>query len=395
MRLLATAILISTAAVLGFAATAGAAPVNDEFAAAVPIADAEGTHAGTTVGATKEPGEPDHAGNPGGHSIWYAWTAPETGTFVFYTANSAFDTLLAVYAGADVGALTEVASNDDVVGVDTTRSRVAFVATKGTTYAVAVDGFGGKSGRSELGWRPGLANDLFAQRAAIAGAAGSVAGTNVGATMEDIEPSPSLLGSSVWYEWTAPRTGKVKLSTFRPGFNTGAEFDTVVAVYTGSSLDTLSMIASNDDDPFFPCCASSFVPFDTVAGTVYSIAVGGWSGHQGKFALSWSPLVLGTPGDDVLVGTPSAEEIRGLGGNDIIKGLEGADVLVGGAGRDQLRGGPGNDVLLDRKGSDFLGGGPGNDVLDARDWVSNDRADGGPGRDRCRLDSRDARRRCP
>ena len=32
--------------------------------------------AGTNVEATKQPGEPDHAGNVGGSSIWYEWSAP-------------------------------------------------------------------------------------------------------------------------------------------------------------------------------------------------------------------------------------------------------------------------------------------------------------------------------
>ena len=29
--------------------------------------------------AHKEPGEPDHAGNPGGRSVWWQWTAPASG----------------------------------------------------------------------------------------------------------------------------------------------------------------------------------------------------------------------------------------------------------------------------------------------------------------------------
>jgi hypothetical protein len=203
MRLFAAVILSSTAAVLGSAATAGAAPANDDFAAAIPITDAVGAHAGTTLGATKEAGEPNHAGNAGGRSIWYTWTAPETGTFVFQTFGSSFDTLLAVYTGTDVGALTEVASSDDDVGLESTRSRVAFVATDGTFYAVAVDGFGGKAGRARLAWQPGPANDLFAHPTSISNSVGSVVGTNVGATLEDFEPTPSDSGATIWFEWTA------------------------------------------------------------------------------------------------------------------------------------------------------------------------------------------------
>lgn len=41
-------------------------PVNDNFSAATTISGAQGTISGSNIRATKEPGEPNHAGNPGG-----------------------------------------------------------------------------------------------------------------------------------------------------------------------------------------------------------------------------------------------------------------------------------------------------------------------------------------
>ena len=219
---------------------------------------------------------------------------------MFDTLPSAFDTLLAVYTGSDVSALVEVASNDDAVlniWDQTTRSLVAFVATEGTTYLIAVDGFNAKHGRTILRWRNGVANDFFEVSQALTGVGGKVDGQNVWATMQPDEPSPSDSLASVWYEWTAPATQLVKFSTL------GAHFDSVLAVYSGTSVDGLTEIASNDDDPLYSCCASSFVGFEAVAGTSYRVAVGGWSGLQGSFTLSWSPLILGTAGSDLLVGT--------------------------------------------------------------------------------------------
>ena len=55
-------------------------PANDNFANAQVISGASGTVTATNVGAGKEAGEPDHADNPGGASIWYAWTAPGAST---------------------------------------------------------------------------------------------------------------------------------------------------------------------------------------------------------------------------------------------------------------------------------------------------------------------------
>jgi hypothetical protein len=63
---------------------------------------------------TKQAGEPDH-GQCRGRSIWYQWTAPSTGVFTIHTVGSNFDTLLGVYTGTSVEALTLVASNDDII----------------------------------------------------------------------------------------------------------------------------------------------------------------------------------------------------------------------------------------------------------------------------------------
>jgi hypothetical protein len=136
--------------------TPPAPPANDNFASAQAISGIGGTIKGAningTASATKEIGEPNHAGNTGGASIWYTWTAPLTRTFFFDTHGSSFDTLLGVYTGSSVGSLTEAASNDnDPNAIDNT-SQVQFAATKGTVYFIAVDGAGGATGGVQLNW---------------------------------------------------------------------------------------------------------------------------------------------------------------------------------------------------------------------------------------------------
>ncbi len=103
----------------------------------------------SNVGATKEPGEPHHAGNAGGASVWWEWTAPSSDTFTISTAGSSFDTLLGVYIGSSVSALTEIASNDDDPSADY-ESRVIFSAVSNQTYQIAVDGYDGDSGNVQL-----------------------------------------------------------------------------------------------------------------------------------------------------------------------------------------------------------------------------------------------------
>jgi Ca2+-binding RTX toxin-like protein len=77
-------------------------------------------------------------------------------------------------------------------------------------------------------------------------------------------------------------------------------------------------------------------------------------------------------------------------GDDVVEGSPAADNLFGGTGRDQLRGGPGNDYVdggadADRVtgngGANTLLGGAGADVLDGSDPQSQDRFLAGAGND--------------
>ncbi len=127
------------------------APGNDAFANATTITlsgnSAQAT--GSSVYSTKEAGEPHHAGEISGTSVWWRWTAPGSGSMTITTAGSNFDTLLGVYTGSSVSGLSTIASNDDTPGGGGT-SAVTFNATSGTTYFIAVDGWDYDSGAVTL-----------------------------------------------------------------------------------------------------------------------------------------------------------------------------------------------------------------------------------------------------
>jgi hypothetical protein len=114
---------------------------NDNFSSAANISGSydRSQTIGSNVGATKEPGEPQHAGNSGGASVWWRWTAPTTGQVTIDTLESNFDTLLSIYTGNSVGSLAQVASNDDTQS--SAQSLVTFTATHGIAYYIAVDGY--------------------------------------------------------------------------------------------------------------------------------------------------------------------------------------------------------------------------------------------------------------
>jgi Ca2+-binding RTX toxin-like protein len=335
---------------------------NDSFSAAEVIQGRFGFTQGANFKATKEAGEPTHAGNAGGASLWYRWVAPEDGEVAFTALAFGVDPLLAVYTGASVDALTEIASNDDWRGFD---SRVVFDGVAGTEYQVAVDGYAGETGDFGLTWGMTPANDDFADAVVIDGRSGTTTGSNRGATEEEGERfHAGCGGASIWYQWTAPETEDVRFDT------RGSNFDTTLAVYTGTAVDALTLVAQNDDFNSL----NSDLSFEATAGSTYSIAVGGCGGETGNVTLHWyhGAIIGGTRNADILLGTSGRDYIDAGGGNDVVRGLGGADLLIGGGGGDRIYGGAGGDRLVSRDGR------RGNDVIfggDGRDTASADRGD--------------------
>ncbi len=132
-------------------------PANDDFQDAATLEGKIGEEPGgdrfylaSRLGynwlATKETGEPDHGSDPGGASVWYSWTPPESG-LARVTADCCWPPLsVGVYEGTSMDGLTPVApSNDPLFGS-------VFPVNGGTTYRIAIDGrFNSGAGEVETG----------------------------------------------------------------------------------------------------------------------------------------------------------------------------------------------------------------------------------------------------
>ncbi|HEY5887917.1 MAG TPA: hypothetical protein VIT24_09350 [Acidimicrobiales bacterium] len=147
-------IVVTMAVILGLGITdASATPLNgaNRFSNAPLLPAGEGRYTGNNIFATKQAGEPDHAGDAGGASVWYRLRLNHDRLLRISTRGSNFDTLLAVYRGSDVRHLALVRQNDDVdLANDILTSRVQFHAQAGVTYRIAVDGFGDDRGQIVL-----------------------------------------------------------------------------------------------------------------------------------------------------------------------------------------------------------------------------------------------------
>jgi hypothetical protein len=140
-------------------------------------------------------------------------------------------------------------------------------------------------------------NDNFANAQLVDGSNASVSGTTRAATRELGEPDHLTSGidnfwigdHSVWYRWKAPASGTSTMDTC------AANIDSILAVYTGSALNSLSRVADNNND-FCGGGWGSKVTFNATAGTTYQIAVGDAGGlRESTFTLKVSGPTDTTP----------------------------------------------------------------------------------------------------
>jgi hypothetical protein len=171
------------------------------------------------------------------------------------------------------------------------------------------------------------ANDDFANAITMGPAAPDTEnGTNVEATLqmnEDIAMDIAGADHTVWYQWT-PATNQTQFL-----HTCTSNYDTVIGVYTGNAVDTLTPVAANDDG-----CAGrvganelgSGLQLNATGGTTYRIAVGGFStGDTGTFTLALTsalppPIPPSVPVPMTPTATPTATPVRCKKGQKLKKG---------------------------------------------------------------------------
>lgn len=119
---------------------------SDTFAGRVNLGGAGSVDiASNNLASSMEAGEPN-PGNLSGASVWYEWTPTTTGWYTIHTVGSSFDTVLGLFTGSNVNALSQLGYSDDSFdGDDYTNggnpSRLIFHATSGTSYKIGVFGY--------------------------------------------------------------------------------------------------------------------------------------------------------------------------------------------------------------------------------------------------------------
>ena len=239
-------------------------PANDLFANATALTAAAPDQSGTNEDASAEAGEPAHV-RPARRSVWFKYTAPASRRVTVTSCGSAFDTVLAVYTGSAVGALTQVVADDD--GECGTGSVVRFDAQQGTTYWIALDSYGVGRGTYKVALDVPPVNDARRSPQRLTDGA-ETTGSTVRATGEGDEPTGA---HSVWFSVTPPRSGRVLVQAC------GTTFAATLSAYDASGA-----AVGNGTDVG---CGAAAVRFAGVAGQTYLIKLDGGAGDYRVSAL--------------------------------------------------------------------------------------------------------------
>lgn len=253
---------------------------NDQFANAMLLAGPVAAVTGHNTNATLEAGEPQHLpGATGGRSVWWRWTAPADMAVTWSTEGSGFDTVLSAYTGNSVSNLVRVASDDN--SGPGNASLLTFAAVAGTTYSIALDGFGITQGPLQLALNPAL-NDHFSNCINLLDGTGSLSGSSLGTTREAGEGFHASVGgsNSVWFCFTPAFSGTFQFDTI------GSSYDTLLAVYTGSAVHSLTVVTFDNNSGDGQ--GASRLSFQAQAGVTYRIVLDGVAGANGFYRLNWT-----------------------------------------------------------------------------------------------------------
>ncbi len=314
--------------------TVGTPPPNDNFVNAIVISGTPFSNSQDTSAASQEMGEPNapctdpaFGGTGNFHSIWYQFT-PASNMIVAAGTTSAFDTVLSVWTGNAVNALTNVACDDDSGPPAGSgfgfASQLTVSLTAGTTYYFMVGGFCDPTDPNcPASQVPGYLvagavtfnlvspppNDDFANAIVINTTPFMDTQDNSAATEETNDPIPQVTTGcpsssgfpgqgrfrTIWYRFTPANNVIVDASL------AGSNYDTVLSVWTGPALGSLTQVDCDDDGVAF-AGPSRLTNLALTAGTTYHFMAAGWS----QFDFGTSTFNLTLQPDYALTANPAA-----------------------------------------------------------------------------------------
>lgn len=131
-------------------------------------------------------------------------------------------------------------------------------------------------------------------------------------------------------------------------------FGACLTLAGGAFGSQASAAPPHDDQPTIPC-----PPPPTCVGLQFTDFAPG--GHFTPANPNGNNIILGSPVADQISAGAGNDIICAIGGDDVVDGQAGNDRILGGAGNDTLFGGTGNDLISGEGGKDQIHGNDGND----------------------------------
>ena len=254
-----------------------AQPNNDDRASAAPVPnDAPSHHAALWLDwATVEPGEPPDTGV---RTVWFRWTPPAAGGWTWRARRWKVPLRMSVFRVGSAGGLVRLGGTDPDARTDVKFSWQAaagasYLVSAGLTPDAALLPFGDELA---IEWGRTPDNDRVDAATVLAGASGSVSGSNDFATVDPGEGTAGLGGSSLWWTWESPADGWQR-------FSADSVWASVLAVFRRTPDGGLEQVAVSRR-----LGSTSDAVFHAEAGATYAVRFGSPE-LPGAFELSWAP----------------------------------------------------------------------------------------------------------
>jgi hypothetical protein len=249
-------------------------PANNWCSNAIPIG--VGTVYGTTLGASTDGSSACGSGTP---DVWYAFTAPCTGTLRVDSCGSSYDTIVSLHSECTGWSGNDLGCDDDCEGTPCGPYSSCFTAsvTAGTSYRIRVSGWNGNTGNFAL-----TLSYISAGNDSCGGALTVGDGTTSFSTCAATTDGPADCGaySDVWFGYTSTCEGYFTASLC------GSAYDTYMGIYADGACPPAwgSVLACDDDST--ECGYQTILSVPTTIGSTYLIRVGGYFGATGEGQLT-------------------------------------------------------------------------------------------------------------
>ena len=231
-------------------------------------------------GGTVSPGEPEETGV---RTQWWSWDAPTDGNYTWRIADPS-EIMVSFFTGPDADDLEAVDAilpgESNPVVLDVSEGQRLYLSTGFLNQSI--ESFSTSYASGTLTWGLTPANDELSGAPSLAGAAGSISGSNSFATSGQGERHPAVGRSTLWWIYEAPKSGWVEFSV------EGAGGPWVLSVHRiADGHGEVEVIRSSlwRGEPN----KSAEVVFKAEPGVQYAIALGvHGSTRGGDFDLTWS-----------------------------------------------------------------------------------------------------------